>query len=260
MQVLKINGIERLYPNTTKEIKLSQFVDFTKALAKVTIGEDMYENTVQLATCLAAFWGITLDDLAEVRANIETTEDFITGEREIKEWASIAGLVAGISRIIEKYVPEPLTEYEYKGRIWKVPHFKVSEFAKDYLRPEMAFGALMKLNEAKRVAFKTVGQKDKNGNDLDPEGNAQYTEFLYIVSYLSTNDEVDPFVTEVKDRIEYFKDIDMKIALDLYFFLISIQIQSFATRNFTTSSTRLDFLGKVLKRMTQFLKLKKNLK
>lgn len=236
MFLIRINNQDLKYPQQPKDIKVSQFIDFMKSLGQCIYSEDMYANTINLANCLAEFWRISLDQLGEVESDNVDTKNYYLGLEEVKEFNSIAGLVSGISKVIERYVPSKQgdsLDFNYRDRTWTIPKFKASDFSDEFLRPVMKFGAVMRINEAKRLASLVV-RKDKDGKDLDPNGSAQYTELLFIVASLAENKEFDPYLSNINERIEYFKDIDMQSALDVCFFLTNIQILSQGTKDLTS--------------------------
>jgi hypothetical protein len=226
MYLIKINGKDLRYPETASDIKVMQYIDFIKEHSKFNNEMSIYETTLQLGQCLSAFFGIDILEFKDIDSGIDDLNKYIKGSDEIIKLNSIVGYVSGIAKIITDYVPATQTEslnFTYKGKEWNIPQFKVSEFSDEFLRPQLKYGTVIKIVESKRVASKIVG-KDEKGNDKDPTGSNQLTELLYVVSYLATNDEIDPTIRDINERIQYFKDIDMKSALDIFFFLTSTSI------------------------------------
>lgn len=264
MIIVKINNKEYGLPENAGEILARQYVDFMKQHAKVNLEEeDIYTLTVELAKCLCAYWGIELEDLAEVQVNNETTESYISTLKQIVEHESISGMVAQITKVVLEYQSKTdfqTLSFNYRNHLWVVPHFKANEFTGKVIRPGVKFGTFLNISEAKRVASQFIGQKDKNGNDLDPKGNASISELLYIVANLAENSEVDPYLKSIDERIEYFKDIDMQTALDLLFFLINIEMNSSENQDLLTSLIPQALSRKTSTKVTHWQKLKQTLK
>jgi hypothetical protein len=264
MLLVNINKKEYKIAEAPAEMLARQYVNFTKAHSKIVLSDDdLYTNTVELAKCLCEYLDLELEDLAEFEANNETTESYLKGVKEIEDYSSIAGLVAHIANVIMNYKAKTdfeVLSFNYRGYVWSVPHFKASEFTGKIIRPNMKFGDVVRISEAKRVASTLIGKLGKDGKDLDPNGNAQISELLYIVSYLAENKEVDPYLTDINQRIEYFKDIDMQTALDLLFFLINIGMNSKEMQDSISSLIHQQSHQKTNTKVTLWQKLKQTLK
>lgn len=221
MYLIKVNGKEFKLPQNASEMTARQYVMFMKQYEKCEFTDDVYHNTVELAKCLAKFWDIDINDFADFDVNPENTESFISGE-EITQFNDIAGISNIIRNIIYRHVPEFSLdghEFTYKGAKWNIPVFKISKFKEDYIRPNIKFGPVRKLMEAKRVASEFIN-RSKSDKDKDPDGSYQFSEFQYTVAYLATNNTLDKEMS-FNEKLNYFKDIDAATAINLCFFLIN---------------------------------------
>lgn len=222
MRIVKVGGVNRELPETANEMLARQFVKLAKELEKAKLVENIYINTVTMAGVLAEFWEVTIDDLVgmEVDVNQDLSEAGLPDQTE--QYLSIIGIINGLTKLVDDYKPKLWIDgqksFTYKGTVWTVPIFTVSKFNKEYLRPTMEFAKIIRLAEGQRIASGYIGKKDEYGHDLDPNGNYAFTEFMYIMASLATNEEVDETMN-FEEKIAYFNDIDMTIAVDMVFFL-----------------------------------------
>lgn len=225
MRIVKIAGVNRELPETPNEMLARQFVKLTKELERVKLVESVYINTVSMAGVLAEFWEISIDDLVSMEVDPEADLEEMNLPDQVKQYTSIIRIIDNLILIVDNYKPslwiDGRKSFTYKGTVWEVPTFSISKFNKEYLRPTMEFAKIIRLAEGQRIAAGYIGKKDAIGNDLDPNGNFAFTEFMYVMASLSTNEVMDKQMN-FEEKVAYFSDIDMTIAVDMVFFLTSI--------------------------------------
>lgn len=194
-------------PENMGEVKLSQYVNFLKAMETAEEGKNYIPNVLE---ALSEFYDIDLHELAQ--AKFSNSSKFIDSVMPLYQWTS---------KLIQDYQPrlrkgEDL-KIKYRGVEFICRGVSISGKFDDLTTME-AYECL----EAQRL-FRQAEEESQ-----DPNGNLMYSHFLKIVATLCRKEgenlplgdvERDNFLSE---RIAFFKDIDAATALDIDFFLSSL--------------------------------------
>lgn len=128
-----------------------------------------------------------------------------------------------LNKCITDYAPKQLKEFNYKGKIFVIPHAVVDAFMNEN-NPNLTFGEGLLLLQAKHNYSKAI----KADGQI-----ADYSQYFYLLLTMlatlarqkGTNDVLPlndvEIVEYTKKRIKYFEELPMNIALDFWFFFVN---------------------------------------
>lgn len=222
-------------PQTAAEIRLVQYIDFLVALRKWK--EDETNDAAQMGRAVAAFLGVDIVDLAQIKFGRVQEYD----QQAMEMVDSLYKIYMVISKVVGEYKPKIRNSedlrVQYKGVDLVMPgHMKMAAIGIEDL------GALSFLEAVETYELKRVTQEvmEKEG---DPEGSYLYSQYLGVLALLLRKPGEALPVDDVQraaflqQRKVFFKDITLDIALDLDFFLFTGQTRLNKQPNFCTFLT-----------------------
>ena len=206
-----------------ENVSLSAYIDFVTHVSKIKESSDEEptppgQALAHIIEAVSLFTGEDMEFFMQLPQG-KTTDGY--SDKFVSAW----GLYNLIAQTIGKYRPkirygEDLN-FEYKGQQCRIPGFLISgpNLASHNLPTAQAIEVL----ETQRLIQDAI---KLNG---DPDGAAIYTQYLRVCAILIRTDEHDrlpynqPEIDKyIDERVEFFKQVPMVIALDVDFFLTSI--------------------------------------
>lgn len=248
-------------PENAKEMRLRQFIDFTKYYDKwIAITKESgifsYESIIGLSTILSKFFEVEIEDLLgieidynDIAAGVQKLTEKEVQDNEVAP--KLMQIVVFIKRVIDNVMPRELTSadhsFEYKGEVYDIPFFSAYEYLQTKARPTLVLGEIVEIHEVKRkfsdFKDKQIAEAEKEGNTkfvYDPEGNYMLEESLRILSILAIKrgeSRLPSYDTEnfIAQRMWHFIDIDLQAWADVSFFLTCIGKELNLTKDSITS-------------------------
>jgi hypothetical protein len=209
---IKIEDHEMQVPTDCSEIKLSSYIEFNIHHSKFiqayneNIGKE-YEASEAVKALAAVIEGFD----EEVAMKL-TVGDYIPSDKE----RTINSLLHLINSVITQYEVPELKEsgyfFEYKGKKWVVP---ILRYYDGRINPNLKYGQYIEAMETIRV---TNAGEVKTPND-------EFSEYLRVLAAIVREEGCSREETELSLRMltdsnmQFFNDINMKVGLDVYFFL-----------------------------------------
>lgn len=224
-------------PEGPHETKFRQLVNFTKSLAKVNeekADKGPIEYLLSLIDVLAEFFEEDKSAFRNIDLEPLTNDQVIDTELNIVQMINYCMAVCKYDPVLRD---ETNHEFTYKGELFVLPFYRASAYVKGITkRPDMIVGEVVESLELERI--KGVLMQD------DPDGSEWFTKAIAQVAILCRKPG-EEFPKEpasakafIQERMEFFQDITIPIALDVAFFLKSILKILNKKRRSRISSTR----------------------
>jgi len=218
-------------PERAEEWTLAKFIDFKVILDEIVSGE---ENAFLLMSkAVEKVTGVSVNDILVSQLG----EDFTPGKEEHEGLSAIFGFLK-TSALSHKGVLRGGSEFSvtYKGKEFHIPHSKSVTLVSGEV-PQRGL-SVFEAVECLEIIRLTSDKIKKEG---DPKGNIWYSRYIKMLALL-LEEKGDEFLTDqalrerkIAQREIFFQDIDLRTALDVDFFLLTLLIHSKQTHKIAGS-------------------------
>lgn len=153
-----------LMPETAREMKLRQYIDFIKYYDKwIAIqkkhGIISFESILGLSNIIAKFFEVDINKIIGIEVEFE---DIMNGVKILSDKnadrvdlnSKLMTIVCFIKNVIDNIKPSGLNgadhTFKYKDKVFEIPYFKANKYLKDKIRPSMPLGQIIEVHEVNR--------------------------------------------------------------------------------------------------------------
>jgi len=227
------------FPEIASEWPVRLYIQFIAAvgqfndwLKKIEVGEiDTFdfqaESFLWKTRCICAFLGLDQKEFFDIPLTVRSEE------LDDDALLSIDKMFNNIMTFANSVQPQEIVTneddskytFKYGDKTFEIDPL-IATGIRDTDNSDLKLGHLVEIMDRKRKLYQTASDvKEEDENAIDPTGSKRYTMYLTTIAVLSDEvgaikpDTPESFERYVRDRILFFKDIDIQTAIDVDFFL-----------------------------------------